>query len=48
MFFADLAGLAEDPLVAEAIAGLGQICEEVRVLGSYLAATVAQGRPAER
>ncbi len=38
MFFADLAGRVHDPPVAEAIAGVGAICEEVRVLGSYAAA----------
>ncbi len=38
MFFADLAGRAEDPPVAEAIAGVGAMCEQVRVLGSYAAA----------
>jgi prephenate dehydratase len=39
MFFADLAGRIEDRRVAEAIAGIGAMCEEVRVLGSYGAAT---------
>ncbi len=38
VFFADLAGRAADPPVAEAIAGVGAMCEEVRVLGSYAAA----------
>jgi prephenate dehydratase len=35
MFFADLDGRLEDPLLAEGIAGLHERCEEVRVLGSY-------------
>jgi prephenate dehydratase len=35
MFFADLAGRADDPLVAEAIARIRAMCEEVLVLGSY-------------
>jgi prephenate dehydratase len=35
MFFADLSGSARDEPVAEAIAGLAAMCEEVRVLGSY-------------
>jgi prephenate dehydratase len=38
MFFADLAGRADDPLVAEAIARIRTMCEEVLVLGSYGAA----------
>jgi len=38
MFFADLVGRAEDRVVAEAIAGVAALCEEVRVLGSYRAA----------
>jgi prephenate dehydratase len=38
MFFADLARRSEDAGVAEAIAGLRTMCEEVRVLGSYRAA----------
>lgn len=38
MFFVDLEGDGGDPLVSEAIAGLRQRCEEVRVLGSYTAA----------
>jgi prephenate dehydratase len=38
MFFADLAGRRGDAAVDEAIAGLGAMCEEVRVLGSYPAA----------
>jgi prephenate dehydratase len=35
MFFIDLAGSSAQPPVADAIAGLEAICEEVRVLGSY-------------
>jgi prephenate dehydratase len=42
MFFADLIGRAQDPPVAEAIAGVGALCEEVRVLGSYPAAAPAR------
>jgi prephenate dehydratase len=38
MFFADLAGRAQDGPVAEAIEGVRARCEEVRVLGSYAAA----------
>ncbi len=38
MFFADLAGRVVDDPVAEAIAGMRGLCEEVRVLGSYRAA----------
>jgi prephenate dehydratase len=45
MFFADLAGRAEDPPVAEAIAEIADMCEEVRVLGSYgVAADAGSGR----
>jgi prephenate dehydratase len=35
MFFVDLQGSVEDPRIAQAVAGLGEICEEARVLGSY-------------
>ncbi len=35
MFFVDLQGSVEEPLVAQALAGLGGVCEEARVLGSY-------------
>src|SRR5207253_8414414 len=38
MFFADLSGDAREQAVADAIAGLGALCEQVRVLGSYPAA----------
>jgi len=41
MFFADLAGSADEPRVAEAIAGVGGLSEQVRVLGSYRAAAHA-------
>ena len=37
MFFVDLAGSATEPSVADAIAGVRALCEQVRVLGSYLA-----------
>ncbi len=42
MFFADLQGGLEEPVVAQAVAGLRTFCHEVRVLGSYAAAR--QGR----
>jgi len=35
MFFCDLVGAASDPDVAAAVAGLGALCESVRVLGSF-------------
>ncbi len=38
MFFADLAGHASDAPLAEAIAGVRSLCEQVLVLGSYRAA----------
>jgi prephenate dehydratase len=38
MFFADLAGRADDPSVAEAIERIRAMCEQVLVLGSYGAA----------
>jgi prephenate dehydratase len=38
MFFVDLeGGLTADPSVSDAVANLREMCEEVRVLGSYLA-----------
>jgi prephenate dehydratase len=37
VFFVDLQGAAHEPAVAGAVAGLGEVCEHVRVLGSYLA-----------
>jgi prephenate dehydratase len=41
MFFADVDGRFEDEAIAAAIAGIAPLCEEVRVLGSYPAATPA-------
>jgi prephenate dehydratase len=38
MFFADLEGAAEDPVVREALRALGARVESLRVLGSYPAA----------
>lgn len=38
VFFVDLEGQRDAPAVAEAIAALGAVCEQVRVLGSYRAA----------
>ncbi len=38
MFFIDLAGSREEARVADAIAGLREGCEEVRILGSYRSA----------
>jgi prephenate dehydratase len=35
MFFVDLQGAVRDPPIADAVAGLKQICEQARVLGSY-------------
>lgn len=35
MFFVDLQGSAGEPTVAQALAGLRAVCEQVRVLGSY-------------
>jgi prephenate dehydratase len=37
MFFVDLNGSSADPTVADAIAGVRGLCEQVRVLGSYRA-----------
>jgi prephenate dehydratase len=42
MFFADLDAGPEQALLGEALEGLGAICEEVRVLGSYPAAAPAR------
>lgn len=39
MFFVDLNGRADEERVAAAVAGLDSLCEEVRVLGSYPAAS---------
>ena len=44
MFFVDLQGRLSDTAVAEAVAGLREICEEARVLGSYRA---GRGRVAD-
>jgi len=44
MFFADLIGQAQAGPVADAIAQVGALCEEVRVLGSYRAAPRADRR----
>jgi prephenate dehydratase len=41
MFFADAAGRLSDSLLADAIAGLRSLCEQVLVLGSYRAAEPA-------
>ena len=38
MFFADLAGSTDEPRIADAIAGVGELSEQVRVLGSYRSA----------
>jgi prephenate dehydratase len=46
MFFADLVGRSDEQPVAAAIAGAGEICEEVRVLGSYRAALQPTSEPA--
>ena len=48
MFFADLAGARQDPPVAEAIAGVRSMCEEVQVLGSYPAAATGAARMGKR
>jgi prephenate dehydratase len=42
MFFIDSAGRASEPELTDAIAGLGTLCEEVRVLGSYRVAIPAR------
>ncbi len=42
MFFADFVGHAEEANVAEAIAGVGALCEQVHVMGSYRAAAPAR------
>jgi prephenate dehydratase len=38
LFHVDMEGRSEDPAVADALAGLGGHCEEIRLLGSYPAA----------
>jgi prephenate dehydratase len=35
MFFVDLQGRTEEPAIAQALQGLGSLCEQVRILGSY-------------
>jgi prephenate dehydratase len=44
MFFADLDGAAERPPVSEALEALSGRVEEIRVLGSYPAATGESGQ----
>jgi prephenate dehydratase len=44
MFFVDLRGCPEQGQVAEAISGVRELCEQVRVLGSYRAARSAERR----
>jgi prephenate dehydratase len=39
MFFVDLQGRMSDPVIAEAVVGLKQICERAHVLGSYRASS---------
>jgi prephenate dehydratase len=39
MFFVDLQGRVDNPVIAEAVSGLKQICEQARVLGSYPASS---------
>jgi prephenate dehydratase len=46
MFFADLAGRVGEAGVDEAIAGVAEMCDQVRVLGSYRSAGVADERSA--
>jgi prephenate dehydratase len=43
VFFTDLAARGDEPRVQEALAGLREICEAVRVLGSYPAADAPLG-----
>jgi prephenate dehydratase len=45
MFFVDLQGRIDDAAVAEAVAGLQEICEQVRVLGSYRASRASVQAP---
>ena len=42
VFLADCEGRADEPRIAEAIAGLGAHCDQVRVLGTYPAAPEGQ------
>jgi prephenate dehydratase len=44
MFFVDLQGRLEDDAVAQALTGLEEMCETVRVLGSYPAGPQASAR----
>jgi len=44
MFFVDLGGCLEQGPVAEAISGVRELCEQVRVLGSYRAARAPERR----
>jgi prephenate dehydratase len=44
MFFADLAGRVGEAPVDEAVAGIRELCDEVRVLGSYRAAPKPERR----
>ncbi|HXN39874.1 MAG TPA: ACT domain-containing protein, partial [Solirubrobacteraceae bacterium] len=44
MFFVDLRGCPEQGQVAEAISGVRELCEQVRVLGSYRAARSPERR----
>jgi prephenate dehydratase len=46
MFFADLSGSPTETPVADAIAGVRERCEEVRVLGSYRAGQDPRAQPA--
>jgi prephenate dehydratase len=43
MFFADLEGRIDDEDLADGLAGVASLCEEVRVLGSYPAAAPSPG-----
>jgi prephenate dehydratase len=45
MFFVDLQGRVGEPAVRQALNGLREICERVRVLGSYRAGRVPAGLP---
>ncbi len=44
MFFADLLGRADEAPVADALDGLGELCQEARVLGVYRVAAPASQR----
>ena len=41
MFFVDVDGRAQEHPLADALAGLGTMCEDVLVLGCYRSATAA-------